>query len=76
MKDFFRSLADPKLAPSAIRVAIVVGSLLLTINHGAALINGKMTRSRWLSAGLTYLVPYMVNIHGQHTSRQRQNSPS
>ncbi len=73
MKGFCRSLIDPELVPSALRVALVVGSLLFAINHGPALVREQMTRGRWLSAGLTYLVPYLVNIHGQHTSRQRQS---
>jgi len=74
MQPFFRSLVNPKLAPTAAKVALVVGSILFVINHGSALAKGDMDRSRWLSAGLTYFVPYMVNIHGQHSSRQRQQS--
>ena len=62
---------DPRLAPTALRVSLVVGSILFTINHGAALAKGEMTRSRWLSGLITYLVPYSVSIHGQHTSRSR-----
>ncbi len=70
-KEFAASLIDPKLAPSAIKVALVVGSILFIINHGTALMAGKMKRERWISAALTYLVPYMVNIHGQYISRSR-----
>ncbi|MGB3614956.1 MAG: nitrate/nitrite transporter NrtS [Elainellaceae cyanobacterium] len=74
MNAFLRSLTDPDLAPTAVKVALVVGSVLFAINHGSALAKGDMDRSRWLSAGLTYLVPYMVNIHGQHSTQQRQRS--
>ncbi|MGV2827979.1 nitrate/nitrite transporter NrtS [Myxosarcina sp. GI1(2024)] len=31
----------------------------------------KMTRQRWLSGFITYLVPYGVNIHGQYINRSR-----
>ncbi|NEP47338.1 MAG: hypothetical protein F6K65_00175 [Moorea sp. SIO3C2] len=55
--------------PTALRVALVVGSLLFVINHGSALLQGQMTQQRWISAGLTYMVPYLVNIHGQYTIR-------
>lgn len=72
MSAFLRSLIDPALAPTAIKVALVVGTVLFFINHGGAALKGNMDRDRWFSAGLTYLIPYMVNIHGQHSSRQRR----
>lgn len=40
----------------------MVGSILLAINHGSALLSGTMTAGRWSSALLTYPVPYAVNI--------------
>ncbi|MEL7421025.1 MAG: nitrate/nitrite transporter NrtS [Cyanobacteria bacterium J06631_6] len=66
-------LLDPKFAPTAVRVSLVVGSILFTINHGAALAKGEMTKTRWLSGLITYLVPYSVSIHGQYTSRSRSS---
>lgn len=74
LKEFFASLVNPKFAPTGLKVALVVGSLLLVINHGNALVNGQMSRDRWISALLTYGVPYLVNIHGQYTSDLRQRS--
>ncbi len=71
MNGFAKALLDPKLAPTAVRVALVVGSLLFTINHGSALAKGEMTRTRWLSGLITYLIPYSVNIHGQFTNSRR-----
>ncbi|MEL6438830.1 MAG: nitrate/nitrite transporter NrtS [Cyanobacteria bacterium J06621_8] len=73
MNQLLQTLFDPKLAPTALRVSLIVGSILFTINHGAALAKGEMTRSRWLSGLITYLVPYSVSIHGQHTSRSRSS---
>jgi len=69
---FGRSLADPAFRPTALRVALVVGSTLFLINHGSALVKGQMSRDRWIAGLLTYLVPYTVSIHGQHISRLRQ----
>jgi len=74
LKGYFASLIDPKFAPTALKVAVVVGSILFIINHGHALLNGNMGRDRWMSAGLTYLVPYFVNIHGQYISVYRHKS--
>ena len=71
MNEFTKALIDPRLAPTAVRVALVVGSLLFTINHGSALAKGEMTRTRWLSGLITYLIPYSVNIHGQFTNSRK-----
>ena len=59
------TLKQPRCRKTALRVALCVGTLLFTINHGSALIDGDMTGDRWTSALLTYLVPFMVSIHGQ-----------
>ena len=71
---YLHSLVDRNFAPTALKVAIVVGSILFAINHGNALIQGKMTRDRWISGVLTYLVPYGVNVHGQYVSRCQHSS--
>ncbi|MEB3883352.1 nitrate/nitrite transporter NrtS [Lyngbya sp. CCY1209] len=60
----------------AVWVAAVVGTLLFAINHGCVLVKGQMTRDRWISAPLTYAVPYGVNVHGQLISRRRSRSNS
>lgn len=63
----------PDLRATAVKVAIVVGSLLFIINHGGAVLHGEMTASRWLAALLTYLVPYTVSIHGQLSAHSRSH---
>lgn len=65
---FLQALFNKKLSKTAIKVALVVGSILFIINHGTALFEGKMNRDRWISAFVTYFVPYSVNIHGQYVS--------
>ena len=72
MKTFFQGLRDPEMTPSALKVALIVGTVLFSINHGKALLEGKMDRTRWISSMLTYAVPYCVNIHGQVSSREKQ----
>jgi len=59
------TLAQQHCRKSALRVALFVGTILFSINHGRALLNGEMNGGRWLSALLTYMVPFMVSIHGQ-----------
>lgn len=41
-------------------VAVVVGTILATINHADALIAGTFSLPNALKVGLTYLVPYGV----------------
>ena len=68
LKGYLIALIDIKLMRTGVKVSIIVGSLLFTINHGSALAQGQMTRDRWISGLLTYLVPYAVNIHGQYVA--------
>ncbi len=70
VSQYLSSLFDRQLMPTAFKVALFIGSLLFTINHGWALLTGKMTSERWISGGLTYIVPYMVSIHGQYIGRR------
>ena len=72
IKQYFFCLCDQELMPTAVKVSAVVGTLLFVINHGSAVIKAEMNRDRWISAGLTYLIPYCVNIHGQYVSRIRR----
>ncbi len=72
IKGYFAALVNPLLAVRAVRVALVIGTLLFVINHGAAVRSGTMTRTRWISVGLTYLVPYAVSIHGQYMGQGDQ----
>ena len=69
---YFRALLSPQFAPTGIKVAVIVGTILLTINHGYAMAIDRMTSDRWLAALLTYLVLYLVNVHGQYSSYRRQ----
>jgi len=45
----------------ACKFALVVGAVLIAINHGDALIAGELPPRRWLQMGLTVLVPYVVS---------------
>jgi hypothetical protein len=45
----------------ACKYAVVVGAVLITINHGDALLAGDVDARRLLKLGLTVLVPYVVS---------------
>ncbi len=61
MKEFFRLARQPRVVQRALKSAVVVGLVLLAINHGDALLHGEMTRGRWFKMALTVLVPYAVS---------------
>ncbi|BAD79575.1 nitrate/nitrite transporter NrtS [Synechococcus elongatus] len=68
---FRQTCRDRRAIATAVRVALFIGTLLFTINHGWATANGQMTQSRWVSALLTYCVPFLVSLHGQSMARSR-----
>lgn len=41
--------------------ALIVGTILITINHGDAILEGDVTDARLWKMGLTTIVPYMVS---------------
>jgi hypothetical protein len=45
----------------ACKYAVVVGAVLIAINHGDALLRGEVDAGRLLKMGLTVLVPYVVS---------------
>ena len=58
----FLSLAlSAPVVRRALKYALVVGAILITINHGDALIRGQVGSGRLLKMGLTVLVPYLVS---------------
>ena len=45
----------------ALLFAVVVGVILIAINHGDAILAGTLSRGQLLKMGLTVLVPYTVS---------------
>lgn len=74
LKIYLQTLGDRTIHSTAIRVALIVGTVIFCINHGSAFLHGAMTRTRWTSVVVTYFVPYCVNLHGQMASRMRQRA--
>ncbi|MEN8185236.1 MAG: nitrate/nitrite transporter NrtS [Myxococcota bacterium] len=52
---------QPAVVRRALGYAVVVGSLLVAINHGDAILAGSVDAERWLRMGLTVMVPYVVS---------------
>jgi hypothetical protein len=61
MKEWFRLAGSVSVRRRAWRVAGIVGSILLAINHGDAILRGEISPVRLLRMGLTLVVPYLVS---------------
>jgi hypothetical protein len=61
MAEWFRLAIAWSVVQRAVRYAIGVGLLLISINHGDAILRGDVTTGRAIRMILTMLVPYGVS---------------
>lgn len=61
MSPWLRLALDRAVVRRALRTAVVVGSILIGINHGEALLHGDVDRARLFRICLTLFVPYAVS---------------
>lgn len=52
----------------SIKVALIVGSLLVAINYGHKIVTGNVEGADWLRMALTYVVPFFVSLYGAYTA--------
>lgn len=62
-RSFWQMAFTPKVSARAARVALIVGTVLIAINHGDKILTGGMTTGAWVKCMLTYLVPYAVSTY-------------
>ncbi len=56
---------------SALKIALVVGSILALINHGGNILELNLSRGSLLQIVLTYMVPYSVSTYSSVRALQR-----
>ena len=61
MKSWIELATRPTVVRRALGYAVVVGAILIGINHGDALLRGELTGLRVFKMCLTVLVPYTVS---------------
>ena len=61
MKETLQLALQSSTVKRALKYAVVVGFILISINHGDALLRGEWTRARLFRMALTVLVPYVVS---------------
>ena len=57
---WFSLAIEIKTLKRSIKVAVIVGTILMLINHGDILLYGDIEVHHLLKIVLTYLVPYLV----------------
>ena len=60
----------------SLKVAAVVGTLLVAINQGDRMLSGQLDTVAWLKIGLTYLVPYGVATYAAVSARLGEKNPA
>ena len=61
MREWLRIASEPAVVRRAVKYAIVIGALLIAINHGDAIVRGDTDTMRLFRIGLTDIVPYCVS---------------
>jgi len=51
----------PEIVRRSLRIAAVVGTILVAINYTDRLLAGTLVGLDWVKMGVTYLVPYCVS---------------
>jgi len=78
MKKHLHTARQPEVIRTAMRFALIVGPILVFINHGNAIIGGTMDTTAWLQSALTMLVPYTVStlssVSAYHSCRSGSDS--
>lgn len=61
MKEPLRLALESSVVKRALKYAVVVGLILIAINHSDAILRGDLTGGRLFKMGLTVVVPYVVS---------------
>lgn len=72
MKSWLDMAVERSVVRRASSVAVVVGSILVAINHGDALLRGDLSAGRLLRILLTVCVPYGVSTYSSVGARRQQ----
>lgn len=60
---WFETARRPQVVRRALRIASVVGTILVAINYTDRFVAGSVSTLDWLKMGVTYLVPYCVSTY-------------
>ena len=72
MRDLLHTAFERDIFLTAVRVAIVVGTILVAINYGDRVFNGSLLFSDYVKIVITYFVPYFVSTYSSVKLKSRQ----
>lgn len=71
---FFELAFTAKIIIPAIKISLIVGSLLAMINHSTAIVEMEVDMKRLFQIILTYFVPYCVSTYSAVKAIQQSHS--
>ncbi|MDE2441366.1 MAG: nitrate/nitrite transporter NrtS [Betaproteobacteria bacterium] len=71
MQKLLATACERSIVSAAIRVALVVGTILNVINQGGRMMDGLSPS--WFHVGLNYLVPYCVSSYSAARNQMRNH---
>ena len=71
---WLRVAGEPAVLRQAFVTALVVGTILMVVNHGDDLFSGRTDLGVALEIGLTYLVPFLVSVVSSATAVRRHDT--
>ncbi|CAH0990862.1 hypothetical protein SIN8267_00962 [Sinobacterium norvegicum] len=60
---FIQLAIRPRVVSTALKLSLLVGTVLAIINHGPAMLQFTLGSDNFLQIALTYLVPYCVSTY-------------
>lgn len=63
MKDWLEIAFSRQIVMRAMKIAFIVGTILVAINQGDAILDGSLTAATVWKILMTYLVPYCVSTY-------------
>ena len=76
LHEWLKSATHPATMRRAWATSLMVGTLLIAINHGHAIIAGQITRERIFQMFLTVIVPYVVSTASSVATRHELSQVS
>lgn len=63
VREIVETAFSTKIVKRSLKVSAIVGTILMVINHGDAIISGAINADRLAKIILTYCVPYLVSTY-------------
>jgi hypothetical protein len=63
INEWLKIALQTNILTRAIKVALVVGSILMLINHGDVILSNGLSIKEFIKIALTYFVPYCVSTY-------------